>query len=82
MHDITILDNVFFAFDGYFAIFSTTSFGFKLFVVSDSNYFCLDKSSFEIGVNHPRSLWSFPAFSYGPGANFLYASSKVGDQIK
>ena len=82
MHDITILDYVFFAFDGYFSVFSTTSFGFKLFVVSDTNYFRLDKSSFEVGVNDTCSLRSFPAFAYGPCSNFLYTSSKIGDQVE
>ena len=82
MHDITILNHIFLAFDGYFAVFSTTCFGLKLFVVSDSNYFSFNKPSFEVGVNDPSSLWSLPSFSNGPCANFLYAGSKVGDQVE
>ena len=82
MHDITILNNIFLAFDGYFTVFSASSFCFKLFIVSDINYFFLDKSSLEVGVNHPCSLWSFPTFANGPCANFLYACSKVGDQVE
>lgn len=59
MHNVTVLDNVFFAFYGEFAGFFYSCFASKVYVVVVFDDFCSDKAFFKVGVDYSGTLRCF-----------------------
>ena len=82
MHDVAILNNIFFPFNiqfpGLFA--GLLRLIFEKIVVFD--YLGTDEASFKVGVDNPGGLRGLSALPEGPGARFLGASSQVRLQTK
>lgn len=76
VHDITIMDDIFFAFHRHLARFLHSMFRpeFQVIVVFDD--FGTDEAAFKIGMNNAGCLGCFGALTDGPGSYFFSPAVK------
>src|SRR5579859_1184449 len=82
VHDVAVLDGVFFPFDAEFSVVAGGGFRTKFDEVRVGDDLGLYEAFFEVGVDDAGGLWGFPAFVDGPGADFLYAGGEVGGEVE
>ena len=71
MHDITILDDIFFSFDTHLSCFFYCRFRTIGDIILIFDDFGTDKAFFEVGMDHTGALRGLPAFMERPGAAFI-----------
>ncbi len=78
MHDITLTDDVFLAFEAQLADFARAALTTVGDVVGIGDDFGTDEAALEIGMNHARGLRCGRSGAHRPGAYFLHAGREVG----
>ena len=81
MHDVTVLDDILFAFQTELAGFLGAAFSVATDIIVISNGFGPDEALLKVGVNDAGSRRSFCAARDGPGARLFWADSEVGDKV-
>ena len=82
VHDVTILDYVFLAFDSEFSGGAACGFRFEgdeVFVFDDLG---ADEAFFEVGVDHSGGLRGLVALVDGPCAAFVSSGGEVGAEVE
>src|SRR5579875_97757 len=77
VHHVAVFYNVILTFQTNLALFSSnlvTAGGYQILI---SDYFCADKTAFEVAVNDPCCLWGLGPGSNRPRPNLRFASRKV-----
>ena len=82
MHDIAVLNDIFFSLDTHLSGFFYSRFRTVGNIILIFDDFGADKAFFEVGMDHTGTLRSFPTFLVSPGTHFLYAGSEVSFEIK
>ena len=77
MHDISVLDHIFFAFHAQHAAGAAGGLVFVAHVVLIGDDLGADEAAFKVRMNNPGRLRSLPALVNGPCAHFLRADRKV-----
>src|SRR5690606_4178782 len=82
VHHVTVLDDIFLAFQAPFARFLGAGFAVVLDEVVVADHLGTDKALLEVGVDHTGRLGRGGADPDGPGTYFLHASGAVGLQVQ
>ena len=80
--NVTILNQVAFAFDSQFSVLLDRNLGFMLDQIIQSIHFNANKSAFKIGMNHAGSLRRRKTSLNRPGPHFLLAGREIAVQTK
>ncbi len=82
MHDVAVLNNVFFAFDTHFAGFFYSCFTTKSDIIVIFDYFGTNETFFKVGVDYTRALWCFRATHECPSTHFIFTGCEICLKIK
>src|SRR3981189_2602492 len=80
--DVTVFDDVFFAFGAEEASFFDGLFAAVLEEVGGGVAVGLDETFFEVGVDDAGGSGGFGAAADGPGADLLHSGGEVGDEVE
>ena len=71
MHDIAVLNDIFFSLDTHLSGFFYSRFRTVRNIILIFDDFGADKAFFEVGMDHTGALRGFPSFMESPGTTFV-----------
>ena len=82
MHNITIFNDVFFAFDANLAGVTASLLRAKCYIISILDNLGTNKTLLEVGVDNARSLRCFCATRIGPSTRFVCSRCEEGFEVE